>query len=141
MKVEVKQVEGLTFVGRGESEHWVTLDGPSEFQGNEAAARPMELFLISLAGCTAMDVVSLLNKMRVEYDKLEVSADAERKEEHPRVFTKVKLIYRIYGSDFSDKDVDKIEKAINKSQDKYCSVSAMLKDVSDLTYEYKLITN
>ncbi len=136
MKVEVRQVDGLTLLAKGKSGHWMILDGSKEFGGSEAAAKPMELFLISLAGCTGMDVISLLNKMRVEFQDLRVNVEAERKDEHPRVFTSIKLEYIVYGDNI---DEEKLKKAINKSQEKYCAASAMLKKCVPITHTYKVI--
>ncbi len=135
MKVEVKQVNGLTLVAKGESGHWIVMDGTKKFGGNEAATKPMELFLISLAGCTAMDVISLLKKMRVDFQDLEVRVEAERINEHPRVFTSIKIEYIVYGDDI---DEEKLKKAINKSQEKYCPITAMLKKSIPITYTYQV---
>jgi len=136
MKVEVKQVDGLTMAGRGESGHWIIMDGPKEFGGSEAASKPMELFLLSLAGCTGMDVISLLNKMRVDFQDIRIRAETERSKEHPKVFTSIKLEYLIYGNDI---DKRKVEKAINKSQNLYCSASIMLKKIVPINYTYTII--
>ncbi|RQW03488.1 MAG: OsmC family peroxiredoxin [Calditrichaeota bacterium] len=139
--VVIKNVEGITFVGRGKTKHWVAIDGPETFGGSDAATRPMEYFLISLGGCTAADVASLLKKMRVNYDKFEVHVDAERAEEHPKVYTKIDLLYKLWGDDLESKK-DKIEKAINSSQDKYCSISAMIRAADiPLNHTYELIDN
>lgn len=136
MKVEVKMADGLTLIAKGESGHWIVMDGTEEFGGNEAATKPMELFLISLAGCTAMDVISLLKKMRVDFHNLRIKVGAERKDEHPKIFTSINLEYIIYGNDLNK---DKIETAIEKSQGKYCSASAMLKEIVPIKYTYKVI--
>jgi putative redox protein len=136
MKVEVKMADGLTLLAKGESKHWIVLDGSEEFGGHEAATKPMELLLISLAGCTAMDVISLLNKMRVNFKDLRVKVEAKQKDEHPKVFTSIDLEYIIYGNDLKG---EKIEKAINKSQEKYCPVTAMLKENVPIKYSYKVI--
>ena len=136
MKIEVKMANGLTLLAKGESGHWTVLDGSEEFGGHEAATKPMELLLISLAGCTAMDVISLLNKMRVNFKDLRVKVEAKQKEEHPKVFTSINLEYIIYGNDLKN---EKIEIAINKSQEKYCPVTAMLKENVPIKYSYKVI--
>jgi putative redox protein len=136
MKIEVKMADGLTLLAKGESEHWVVLDGSEEFGGHEAATKPMELLLISLAGCTAMDVISLLNKMRVNFKDLRVRVEAKQKDEHPKVFTSINLEYIIYGNNLKN---EKIEMAINKSQEKYCPVTAMLKENVSIKYSYKVI--
>jgi len=137
MKVKIKQVEGLTFVGKADSNHWVITDGSKKFYGSDAANRPMELLLIALGTCTGSDVASILQKKRVKPVKFEINVEGERQKTHPRVFTKVRLEYAFYGNDIDKKSV---ERAIDLSQDKYCSISAMLTkaDVS-LDYSYKIV--
>jgi putative redox protein len=137
--IVVKNVEGLTFLGRAKSKHWVAMDGPETFGGSEAGTRPMELFLISLAGCTGADVTSLLKKMRVKYDKFEIHVDSERAEEHPKVYTKIFLKYIIWGKDL-EAEKEKIEKSIDLSQNKYCSISAMIRTANiPIDYSYELL--
>ena len=115
------------------------MDGSQAFGGSEAATSPIELFLISLGGCTGMDVASMLKKMRVNFDKFEIQIDSERATEHPKVYTKIDLVYKFWGKDL-EADKAKIEKAINSSQDKYCSVSAMIKEANiPLNHSYELI--
>lgn len=138
-EIVVKQVDGLTMIGRGKSRHWVAMDGPEKFRGSEAGTRPMELFLISLAGCTGMDVISLLDKMRVKYRNIELTVDSERAPEHPKIYTHIKLVYKIYGKNL-EQFKDKIEKAIDLSQHKYCSVSEMIRRADiKLEHTYELI--
>ena len=137
--IVVKNVEGLTFLGRAKSKHWVAMDGPETFGGSEAASRPMELFLISLAGCTGADVASLLKKMRVKYDKFEVHVESERAEDHPKVYTKIYLKYILWGQDL-EAEKEKIEKSIDLSQNKYCSISAMIRNANiPVEYSYELL--
>ncbi|CUS88185.1 putative redox protein [Candidatus Kryptobacter tengchongensis] len=136
-KVEVKFVDGMTFIGKGESNHWVVMDGAETVGGSDAGTRPMELVLIALGGCTGMDVVSILRKKRVKFDKFEMKISGERAEEHPKVYTKIDIEYIIYGKEINPKDV---EHAIELSQSKYCSVSAMLKKSgAQVNYSYKII--
>ncbi len=138
-QVVIKNVDGITFIGHGKSKHWVAMDGSQAFGGSEAATSPMELFLISLGGCTGMDVASLLKKMRVKVDKFEIYINTERAAEHPKVYTKIDLIYKFWGSDL-EADKAKIEKAINSSQDKYCSISAMIHAANiPLNHSYELL--
>ena len=138
-QVVIKNVDGITFVGHGKSKHWVTMDGSQAFGGSEAATSPIELFLLSLGGCTGMDVASMLKKMRVKIDKFEINIDTERAEEHPKVYTKIDLVYKFWGKDL-EADKAKIEKAINSSQDNYCSVSAMIKAANiPLKHSYELL--
>lgn len=139
MKIEVVQARGLTIIGRGsESSSWVVMDGPYSFRGSSSGTRPMELFLISLGGCTGMDVISLMDKMKVPYRKLKITIDYERAEEHPKVYTKINLHYIIYGDIKEEKDRANIEKAIRLSQERYCSVSAMVRSAGiELNYDWE----
>ncbi len=135
MEVSVKQVQGTTLVSKGPSNHWMVMDSIEKFQGADAASRPMEMVLMALGGCSAMDVISLLNKMRVKLRDFKISLKAERSEEHPKVFTRIHLKYYFYGNELKE---DKIKKAVQLSQEKYCSVTAMLKATVDISYDIHL---
>lgn len=110
--------------------HTVRMDTMPEM-GDDSGPSPKQLVLAGLAGCTGMDVVSLLKKMRVEYDAFEISTEADLTEEHPKVFSEIRLVYRFKGENI---DQAKVEKAVNLSKDKYCGVSAMLKKNGPITY-------
>ena len=97
----------------------------------KTASTPLELVLIGLCGCTASDVVSILRKKREPFTDLEVAAQAERATEHPRVFTQIKLLYRVRGK-VSHKAM---EDAVRLSKDKYCSVSALLEKTAKIEFE------
>ena len=129
----VRQVRGMTFAGLTESGHWVTVDGPPEFGGSSAAIRPKELILISLGACTGSDVVSILQKKRVKLAGFEVKLKAQVAEEHPQVYTGIHIEYNFYGENLAAAD---LERAIDLSQNKYCPVSAMLKNSVELTNSY-----
>ena len=132
----LKQIKGITFAGKTNSNHWITVDGPEEFGGSNAGVRPKELVLIALAGCTSSDVVSILKKKRVILDDFEVNIFAEMSEEHPKVYTNINLEFVFYGEDINEKDV---ERAIELSQTKYCSVSAMLNKSVEINHTYKVV--
>jgi putative redox protein len=133
MQAKVIQIEGVTFIGKAGSNHWVPMDGPEQFKGSEAGTRPKELLLIGLAGCSGSDVASILSKMREKITRFEIDVEAESATEHPKVFTKIHLTYKFWGESLKSAN---IEKAINLSQEKYCSVSAMLKPTVDITHSY-----
>ena len=133
MKVYLKQIKGITTIAKGDSNHWVPMDGAEQFGGSRAASSPMELLLMSLAGCSSADVVSIIEKMRMKYDRYEVIVSADRTEEHPKVFTKIHLDYYIFGENIKE---DSFKRAIELSQEKYCSVSAMLRQAVDISYSY-----
>jgi len=104
--------------------------------GDNSGPSPKKLLLASLAGCTGMDVVSLLNKMRVPFTNFEMEIDADLTEEHPKVYEEIRIIYRIFGNDLNQ---EKVEKAIDLSQEKYCGVSAMLKKNSPVNYSIEYV--
>lgn len=132
MKAEARWVDGMTFVARGASNHYVVMDSRQEFGGTEGASSPMEMVLFGLIGCSGFDVVSILKKMRIRPETFVITAEADRSGEHPKVFTKIHLKYIFTGSDLK---VDNLERAVQLSQEKYCSVAAMLKKAAELTYE------
>ncbi|MEF8726224.1 MAG: OsmC family protein [Candidatus Bipolaricaulota bacterium] len=136
MQIKVKQLEGSTFAGRGDSNHWTITDAGRDVGGADGATRPMELLLIGLGGCTGIDMNTLLNKMQVDYDNIEMGISADRAEDPPRVFTEIRLTYRIFGSDIPE---DKIAKAVDLTQEKYCSVTHCLKNPAEISYEYEII--
>ncbi len=134
-KVYLKQVKGLTLAAKGESNHWITMDGPEKLGGNDAGVRPKELILMSLAGCTGSDVVSILQKKRVKLQDFEINISAQQAEEHPKVFTDIDLEYVFYGKDIKPADV---ERAIELSTTIYCGVSAMLKKAMKINHTYRI---
>ena len=102
--------------------------------GANGASGPMEMVLIALAGCTAMDVVSMMQKKQAEMTRLEIIVDAERADDFPRIFTKIHLTYIIHGK---VRKAD-AEHAVSLSQEKYCSVAGMLKKAAEITYDIQL---
>jgi putative redox protein len=135
MNAVIKQINGITMAGKADSNVWVTMDGPKRFGGSEAGVRPMELFLIGLGGCTGMDVISILMKKRAPLDDLEIFVEVDRADEHPKVFTEIRIKYVFHGKGLNPKHV---EEAIALSQDKYCSASAMLKKACEIKHEYEI---
>lgn len=112
--------------------HEVIMDAPSEVGGEDKGARPKQFMLAALAGCTGMDVVSILKKMRIEVDAFDVDVEADMSEEHPKRYTAMHIIYKFKGKDLNP---DKLKKAVELSQDQYCGVSAVYKQAMELTYE------
>jgi putative redox protein len=131
----VRQVQGITFVGKADSGHWVAMDGPDEFGGSNAGIRPKELMLLALGGCTASDVVSILRKKRARVDGFEVQLTAEQADEHPQVYKSIHMQFVLRGEDLKPADV---ERAIELSETKYCSVSAMLRGTVTITHSYTI---
>jgi putative redox protein len=122
----------MQFAGTGNGGHSVLLDGE-----NKTGNSPMELVLIALCGCTAFDVVSILQKKREPFTGVEVSAQAEKAAEPPRVFTEIKLRYQVSGKVRRKA----VEDAVRLSEEKYCSVAAMLNKTARITYEIQLDLN
>jgi putative redox protein len=114
------------------SGHHILLDAAEEVGGENAGPRPKELMLSALAGCTGMDVVSILKKMKVELDAFDIKIEADLTEEHPKVYSKMHIIYQFKGKDL---DMEKLQKAIRLSQENYCGVSAMYRKAMELSYE------
>lgn len=135
-KAFIKQLQGVTFVGKTDSNHWVTMDGPENFGGSNAGIRPKELLLLSLAGCTGSDVASILSKKKVKLDNFEINITAEMAETHPQIYTKINLEYVFYGKNIQLKDV---ERAIELSQNTYCSVTAMLQKAMPIEHSYRIV--
>jgi len=117
------------------SGHPIMMDAVAGVGGENAGPRPKELMLAALAGCTGMDVVSILKKMQVELDGFDIKIEADLTEEHPKVYTHIHIIYEFKGKDL---DVEKLKKAIELSQEKYCGVSAMYRKAMEVTYEIVL---
>ena len=123
----------MEFLVKTESGHEMILDAGESSGGHDKGVRPKELLLVGLSGCTGMDVVSILKKMKVENYKLRIEVESEKTEEHPVIYKKIHLKYIFHLEDDSKKD--KVEKAVNLSQERYCGVSAMLKKASERSYE------
>jgi putative redox protein len=136
MKARVKWVEGVTFVGESGSGHSVAIDGAPENGGRNLGMRPMELVLAGAAGCTAFDVVLILKKGRHPVADVVVTAEAERADTEPRVFTRIHLTYTVAGRGLDPKQV---ERAIKLSKDKYCSATIMLAKTAEITWDMVLV--
>jgi len=124
MQAEVAHAKGLTFLARANSNHWVVVDGSTKVGADDAASRPKELVLFALGGCTAFDVVTVLEKRRTHYGAFMVRLEADEAKEHPMVFRRVRLTYRFEDCEAPARE---LERAVRLSHDKYCSVSAMLR--------------
>jgi putative redox protein len=113
----------------------VTVDAGIEFGGEGKGPGPKSLIMVSIAGCSGMDVVSLLEKMRVSYTSLNIKVQSVIADEHPKKYEKIKIIYELTGSDI---DIEKVDKAVKLSEEKYCGVWATLKPSVDISYEIKI---
>jgi putative redox protein len=128
--VNVKWEGGMSFEANV-MDYKIIMDADPEFGGQKKGPKPKPLLLVALAGCTGMDIVSLLNKMRVEFKKFKIRVEGDTADEHPKKFTRITVTYEITGKNI---DREKVEKAVILSKDKYCSVSATLKNSVDIDY-------
>jgi len=135
-KAVVKQVRGITLAGKADTNHWVMMDGKDEAGKEGAASSPKELLLLALGGCTSMDVIPILTKKRVLLDAFEVRLTGNAREDHPQVFTDIHIEYVLTGDAIPESDV---ERAIELSTTKYCSVSAMLRGSVKITHSYVIL--
>ncbi len=110
----------------------LNIDADEKVGGKNTGPRPKPLLLVALGGCTGMDVVSILGKMRVVPDYFNVEIDADQTEEHPKYYNKIHLKYIFKGKDLP---MEKLEKAVNLSQERYCGVNAMLSKAAEITHE------
>jgi putative redox protein len=117
-------------------DHKLVADAHPNVGGDGKGPRPKPLLLFSLAGCTGMDVVSLLKKMRVDFEDFKIQVSGELTDEHPKYYHKIHLTYQFKGKNIN---ASKVEKAVNLSQDKYCGVSHMLKQAAEITWDIKYI--
>jgi len=124
LEVKLKLVRDVGFIGQTASRATVILKAPSMVVEAPIGISSMELVLIALAGCTAWDIVAILDKMKQKFDGLEVHVKGKRRSEVPRIYTDIHVHYVVYG----EVDEEKLKKAIELSQKKYCSVSIMLKN-------------
>jgi putative redox protein len=114
----------------------IEVDATPENGGAGKGPRPKPLVMVALAGCTAMDVISILQKMRVELEGFSIKTEGELTEEHPKHFTQIHLIYEFKGKNLP---LDKLEKAINLSEERYCGVWATYRKAMNITYEIKIV--
>jgi len=136
MKAVVKWLDNMSFVGESESGHSVVMDGPPESGGRNLGVRPMEMVLLGMGGCTAFDVVMILQRGRQDISDCHVELSAERATEVPKVFTKIHAHYVIKGKNLNEK---KVEKAVDLTAEKYCSVSIMLAASVQVTHDFEII--
>lgn len=135
MKTRVKWVQDMMFVGETGSGHAVVMDGAPDIGGRNLGPRPMELLLVGLGGCSAIDVVMILKRGREAVSDCEVEIEAARAETEPKVFTQINMHYIVTGRHLDPK---KVERAISLSAEKYCSASAMLGAVATITHDFEV---
>lgn len=132
--VYLRWAEEMRFLGRSESGHEVVLDSPR--RSDHAGASPVEHLLLAVAGCTAMDVVSILGKMREPLAGLEVTVEGERADTHPKRFTSLEIVFKVRGQGL---DHEKVQRAVELSHSTYCAVSASLREDCSVTYRIEYV--
>ena len=135
MEISVKWQQGLRFTGTSRFGHEISIDASREAGGNQDGYQPVELLMFALAGCTGMDVINIGRKMRLDITGLKINVNYDQKEDPPKVIAKAHLDYAITGRDL---DPQKIERAIQLSEEKYCSVGATLAGVTKITHSYTI---
>jgi putative redox protein len=136
MKARIKWVEGMNFVGEAGTGHGVVIDGGKERGGRDTGFRPMEMLLLGLGGCTAVDVKMMLEKGRQEISDCIVEVEGERVDAVPAVFTKIHVHYIVTGKALKEAQV---KRAVELSSTKYCSASIMLGKSAEVTHSYEII--
>ena len=136
MNISVNWIDGMLMVGKSDSGHTITMDGPPEIGGDNLGVRPMEMLLLGVAGCTMIDVITTLKKMRQDLSYFQTEINAERANDHPKVFTDIHIQFVIKGKDLDSK---KVEKAITLSAEKYCSASIMLGKTATITHDFEIV--
>ena len=135
MHARIKWLDHMSFVGEASSGHSVVMDGSPEHGGRNMGPRPMEMILLGLGGCTSFDIVRILQKSRVNIEDCIVEVEAQRADDVPAVFTKIHVHYIVKGAGLQDKHV---KRAVELTSEKYCSVSMMLKESVELSYDYEI---
>jgi putative redox protein len=136
MKAEIKWIDGRAFEGAADSGHKVIMDGPPESGGQNRGIRPMETLLLGMGGCTAFDVVDILEKSREDVADCLLEINADRASEIPSVFTTIHIKYIVSGRALNRA---KVERAVNLSAEKYCSASIMLAKTAKITHEIEIV--
>ena len=136
MKTITTWVDALAFNATADTGQTVRIDTSIEGGGLGTGMNPKKMLLAALSGCSGMDVVEVLKKMKVEFSKLTIEAEAEQTEEHPKVFKFINMVYRI---DANPDDLDKVKRAVALSQEKYCGISAMLAKHCAINYSIILL--
>lgn len=134
--IKVKWIEGMQFVATDSSGHSVVMDTSKKSGGDGSGFSPMQLLLVALGGCTGMDIIHIMRKQRQQVDDLEIVVSGKRVEEQPRVYNNIHVEYRIRGKDIKERAV---QRAIQLSEDKYCSVGATLEAKAEVKSTYAVL--
>ena len=133
--VRVKWIDGMRFVATDSTGHSIVMDASKQVGGEGSGFSPLQLLLAALGGCTGIDIVDIMRKQRQQMDDLEIEVSGERVKEPPRVYDKIHVEYKVKGRGIKEKAV---QRAIRLSEEKYCSVGAMLKAKAEVTSSYTI---
>lgn len=136
MKTRVKWIEDVCFMGETGSGHAVVMDGAPDIGGRNLGPRPMEMLLLGAGGCTSVDVVMILKKSRQDVTGCEVVLEADRADDHPKVFIKINMHFIVRGRNLK---ADVVERAIKLSAEKYCSATIMLAKTAEVTHDFEIV--
>jgi putative redox protein len=136
MKARIKLLENACLIAEADSGHGVVIDGAAEIGGRNLGVRPMEMILMGLGSCSAMDVLSILKKQRQQITDCVIEIEAQRRDELPKVFTEIHLHFIITGHDLK---ANYVKRAVDLATEKYCSVSAMLETTVKITHDYEML--
>lgn len=136
MNIQIKQKGPMAFCATTSNGHSVTMDAAKEVGGEDKGPRPMEMLLMGLGGCTAIDVVLILKKARQNIKDCRISIDAKRSETEPKVFTQIHVHFIVKGTQLSP---ERVKRAIKLSADKYCSASIMLGKTAKISHDFEVV--
>lgn len=136
MDCTIKWVSDMTFMAETGSGHTITMDGAPDSGGRNLAARPMELVLAGTGGCTAFDVVLILKRGRHDVRDCQVRLEADRAEQDPKVFTRIRMTYTVTGRNLKQ---EVVERAVKLSAEKYCSASIMLGQIAEISHVVEVV--
>lgn len=136
MNIKVKWIEDMIMMAESSSGHSIIMDGPVDLGGRNIGFRPMEMLLIGMAGCSVVDVINILKKMREKINNCSAEVIAQRAKQEPKIFTEIHIKFKLEGANV---DANKVKKAIDLSMQKYCSASIMLSKTAKIKHSFKII--
>jgi putative redox protein len=136
LNAKVTYTNGLQFVGEASSGHAIVMDGDTGVGGHNTGLRPMELLLVSLGGCTGMDVISIMKKKQQDVTGFEININGQKAESYPKKFTDITIEYIVRGRGISE---EALKKSIDLSMNKYCSIKASLEGTAKISFSYRII--
>ena len=136
IEAKITLMKDMQFSGKATSGHTLIMDADEESGGHNAGSRPMEMLLVAFGGCSGMDVISILRKKRQQVTGLEINVKGEKTEDYPKIYKEVHIEYVVKGKDIQK---EAVERSIELSLDKYCSVGATLAKAGTITHSYRIV--